>query len=145
MALPVEPDTVVAPETMNAPPLTPSIVMPVVALPVDEMLSNPMPPAPMLTPSRSSAWPPVDMMLSSPAVAETETVPPPVALKPVPVVVSMFSPPVNAISAPVLSTRSTPVAVEVLAVTRPANVMVPPVLLVTETATAALFWVIVPL
>ena len=67
-------------------------------------------------------------------------------LNPVPVLVSIFSPPSNRIVAPALPVRFTAVAVPVLAVTRPLKSSVPPVLFVATMALAGtMVFEIVPL
>src|SRR5215469_11232444 len=140
-----------SPVTVN-PPLVPVLfkmmpltgsVAPVVLVP-EEMLWKVRPLAPIV----------VFATLSAVALTEaielpvpvTLIVPPPVALKPMLLVVEIARlPPVKSMVPPVLPVRLIPLAVVVSAVIAPPKVVVPPVLALMETALAAFVCRIVPL
>src|SRR5262245_23463572 len=142
---PSPPTDVLPPPVTVSPPLAPVLfrTMPLAA-PLDEMLLNVSPLAPMVVFATFRAVPVCELIVLFDPV--TLTVPPPVALNPVPLVVVIARLPLlKVIVPPVLLVRLTAVAVVVDAVTEPPNVVVPPDLALIWTALAALLWEIVPL
>src|SRR6266446_1079415 len=92
-----------------------------------EMLLKFKPLAPMVVLATLRAVALVELMVLLLPVTLT-AVAPPVALKPVPLLVVRFRPPVKLIVAPALVVRSMALAVVVLAVMAPEKALVPPVL-----------------
>src|SRR5215471_8457185 len=149
----LSPPTPVLPSPVTvSPPLVPVLfrtmpltgsVAPVVLVP-EEMLWKVRPLAPIVVFATLSAVALTELIeLPLPV---TLIVPPPVALKPMPVVVEIASPPpLKLMVPPVLPVRLIPFAVVVLAVIAPPKVVVPPVLALIETALAAFVCRIVPL
>ena len=117
-----------------SPPAPVAFKMMPLAAPLDAMLRKVSPPAPMVVLTTLSAVPLVDAIVFGLAPVVTPIVPPPVALKPAPLVVVIASPPpVKLIVAPVLLLTFTAGFTPVLSVfVAPLKAMVPLVLFCTR-------------
>src|SRR2546427_9063064 len=129
------------PVTVKPPPLPVAFrMMPLVGplAPVPAlMLRNVNPLAPIVVVATFNAVPVVVVNVFAPPI--TLTVPPPVAVNALFVLVLSVTPPLKLIVAPVFEFRKMPVPVPV---TGPAKVTVPPVLLTTLTCRPPEFWIV---
>src|ERR1051325_5077864 len=144
----VPPDPAVPlPVMVKAPEPVVSSVTPLLVPPLDVMLRNVRPDAPMVVPVTLSALPVVVVSVLTIEVlfCVALTVPPPVAVKASLVAVDRVKPPVQLKVAPVLEFRKTPRPVPLFEVMAPPKANVPPFLLWTSMARAAVVCVIVPL
>jgi hypothetical protein len=113
---------------LNVPPLTPvRLIASAATVPVDCSVAKVAPLPPMIMPFQFRIWP---VAVCTELLPVTLTVPPPVALKPMPDVVVIARPPVKLNVAPVLLVRSTALLTLVVSVTAPPKAIVPPELLV---------------
>ncbi|HEX9953298.1 MAG TPA: hypothetical protein VGB53_16120 [Rubricoccaceae bacterium] len=110
------------------------------APPFAEMLRKVRPPAPINVFTTLSATPPAAVIVLAFVPVPTVTAPPPVALKPVPVVVVIASPPPVKLTAAPLARMFTALADSVVKVfVAPVKAMLPPVFAFSVIPLAALF------